>query len=158
MHSVVDGHDTASTLTSGLVAALVGSGTPEAVHDPADQVSSRPCMLPDESWYVPPAIHSSADGQDKPLTSTSGSKGALAGSCTPAAVQDPPTRSARQGARGHRIDPITWDEIDTVDPRQFTIATVPARYAELGDLHQGIDDSPFRLDTLLEWAERDNLD
>src|SRR6202023_2895470 len=45
--------------------------------------------------------------------------------------------------------PITWDEIDTVDPRQFTIATVPARYAELGDLHQGIDDSPGRLDTLL---------
>jgi DNA primase len=54
--------------------------------------------------------------------------------------------------------PITWDEIDTVDPRQFTIATVPARYAELGDLHQGIDDSACRLDTLLEWAERDNLD
>jgi hypothetical protein len=54
--------------------------------------------------------------------------------------------------------PITWDEIDDVDPRQFTIATVPARFAELGDLHQGIDDSAYPLDTLLEWAERDGLD
>src|SRR6266851_5581416 len=54
--------------------------------------------------------------------------------------------------------PITWDEIDDVDPRQFTIATVPARFAKLGDLHQGIDGSAHSLDTLLEWAERDGLD
>jgi DNA ligase D-like protein (predicted polymerase) len=54
--------------------------------------------------------------------------------------------------------PISWDEIDHVDPGQFTIATVPARYAELGDLHQGIDDSAYSLDTLLEWADRDGLD
>ena len=54
--------------------------------------------------------------------------------------------------------PISWDEIDDVDPRQFTIATVPVRYAELGDLHQGIDDSAYSLDTLLQWADRDGLD
>jgi DNA ligase D len=54
--------------------------------------------------------------------------------------------------------PITWDEIDDVDPRQFTIATVPGRFAELGDLHQGIDDAVYSLDTLLEWADRDGLD
>ena len=54
--------------------------------------------------------------------------------------------------------PITWDEIDEIDPRQFTIATVPARIAKLGDLHQGIDDSAYPLDTLLEWAARDRLD
>jgi DNA primase len=54
--------------------------------------------------------------------------------------------------------PITWDEIDDVNPRQFTIATVPARFAQLGDLHQGIDGSAHLLDTLLEWAERDGLD
>jgi DNA primase len=54
--------------------------------------------------------------------------------------------------------PIGWDEIDLVDPRQFTIATVPARFAELGDLHQGIDDSAYPLNTLLDWAERDGLD
>ena len=54
--------------------------------------------------------------------------------------------------------PITWDEIDDVDPRAFTIATVPARFARLGDLHQGIDDTAYSLDTLLEWADRDGLD
>ena len=54
--------------------------------------------------------------------------------------------------------PLSWDEIDTVDPRQFTIATVPARFAELGDLHQGIDDHAYPLDTLLEWADRDGVD
>ncbi|MHA6793282.1 non-homologous end-joining DNA ligase [Pseudonocardia bannensis] len=51
--------------------------------------------------------------------------------------------------------PIRWDEVDDADPRDFTIATVPARFAELGDLHAGIDDSVFVLDELLEWADRD---
>ncbi|MEU3770923.1 non-homologous end-joining DNA ligase [Amycolatopsis keratiniphila] len=54
--------------------------------------------------------------------------------------------------------PIRWDEVDDVDPRDFTIATVPARFAELGDLHAGIDDTAYSLDTLLEWADRDGLD
>jgi DNA primase len=53
--------------------------------------------------------------------------------------------------------PITWAEVDHVDPRQFTIATVPARFAELGDLHRGIDDTAYSLDTLLSWADRDGL-
>jgi DNA ligase D len=51
--------------------------------------------------------------------------------------------------------PIAWEEIDDIDPREFTIATVPARFAKLGDLHAGIDDHPFSLEPLLEWAERD---
>ena len=54
--------------------------------------------------------------------------------------------------------PIAWDEIDTVDPHDFTIATVPARFAERGDLHAGIDDSAYSLQTLLDWADRDGLD
>ena len=54
--------------------------------------------------------------------------------------------------------PITWDEIDDVEPRQCTIATVPGRFAKLGDLHKGIDDDAYSLDTLLEWADRDGLD
>jgi len=37
-------------------------------------------------------------------------------------------------------------------------ATVPARFAKLGDLHQDIDGSAHSLDTLLEWAERYGLD
>lgn len=51
--------------------------------------------------------------------------------------------------------PIRWDEIDDVNPRDFTIASVPARFAELGDLHAGIDVDVFPLDTLVEWADRD---
>jgi DNA primase len=54
--------------------------------------------------------------------------------------------------------PIRWDEIDDVEPKDCTIATVPARFAELGDLHAGIDDVSYSLDTLLEWADRDGLD
>jgi DNA ligase D len=54
--------------------------------------------------------------------------------------------------------PITWAEINDVEPRQCTIATVPARFAQLGDLHEGIDDAAYSLDALLEWADRDGLD
>ena len=54
--------------------------------------------------------------------------------------------------------PITWDEVGDVEPRQCTIASVPGRFARLGDLHQGIDDAAYSLDTLLEWADRDGLD
>ncbi len=51
--------------------------------------------------------------------------------------------------------PVRWDEVPDVEPRDLTIATVPARFAELGDLHAGIDDAVFVLDELLEWADRD---
>jgi DNA ligase D len=51
--------------------------------------------------------------------------------------------------------PIRWDEIDDVHPRDCTIATVPPRYVELGDLHAGIDDAVFDLTPLIEWADRD---
>jgi hypothetical protein len=40
-------------------------------------------------------------------------------------------------------------------PRDLTIATVPERYAALGDLHAGIDGAVFDIAPLLEWAERD---
>jgi DNA ligase D len=53
--------------------------------------------------------------------------------------------------------PITWEEVADVEPRELTIATVPARYAKLGDLHAGIDDSPYSIEQLLEWADRDGL-
>ncbi len=54
--------------------------------------------------------------------------------------------------------PLTWDEVPDAEPRDFTIATMPARFAELGDLHAGIDDAVFSIEPLLEWAERDGLE
>ncbi|MTD56197.1 non-homologous end-joining DNA ligase [Amycolatopsis pithecellobii] len=54
--------------------------------------------------------------------------------------------------------PIAWDEVDDVEPGDCTIATVPHRFAKLGDLHEGIDDAVYSLETLLEWADRDGLD
>ncbi|MDY7089450.1 MAG: non-homologous end-joining DNA ligase [Actinomycetota bacterium] len=51
--------------------------------------------------------------------------------------------------------PLAWDEIPDADPRDFTVTTVPARFAELGDLHATIDDAHHSLEPLLEWAERD---
>jgi DNA ligase D len=53
--------------------------------------------------------------------------------------------------------PISWDEIDDVDPREFTIATVPDRFSKFGDLHAGIDDHPYAIEPLLDWADRDGL-
>ena len=61
--------------------------------------------------------------------------------------------SVRGVPDGRVSTPITWDEIDDVDPADFTMATVPPRFAELGDLHAGIDDAVFAIDELLEWAE-----
>ncbi len=66
--------------------------------------------------------------------------------------------SVRGTADGTVSTPIRWDEVDTVEPRECTIATVPARFAELGDLHAGIDDVAYSLDELLAWADRDGLD
>jgi DNA ligase D len=66
--------------------------------------------------------------------------------------------SVRGVPEGAVSTPITWDEIEDVDPSAFTIATVPARFAKLGDLHAGIDEKAYSLRTLLEWADRDGLE
>jgi len=50
------------------------------------------------------------------------------------------------------------DVTTTFMPQDCTIATVPARFAALGDPHEGIDDAVFALDTMREWAERDERD
>lgn len=51
--------------------------------------------------------------------------------------------------------PIAWDEIDDAEAEDFTVVTLPARFAQRGDLHAGIDDAVFALDEVLEWADRD---
>ncbi|HEY8430374.1 MAG TPA: DNA polymerase domain-containing protein [Sandaracinaceae bacterium] len=46
--------------------------------------------------------------------------------------------------------PLTWEELFECDPRDFTMKTVPERFARLGDAHAGIDDAPCSLDAALE--------
>jgi bifunctional non-homologous end joining protein LigD len=55
-----------------------------------------------------------------------------------------PTRDARVSA------PLAWDEVPDCDPAAFTLATMPRRFAELGDRHGGIDDDAGVLTPLLE--------
>jgi DNA ligase D len=66
--------------------------------------------------------------------------------------------SARGVPEGTVSAPITWDELDDVEPAELTIATMPERFARFGDLHAGIDDAVFSIEPLLEWAERDGLE
>jgi DNA ligase D-like protein (predicted polymerase) len=56
--------------------------------------------------------------------------------------------------------PLTWDEIDGCDPRDFTLKTMPARFARLGHLHAEMDARPCSIESLLELSathERDGL-
>ena len=50
--------------------------------------------------------------------------------------------------------PLTWEEVDECDPRDFTLATMPARFAEVGDRHAGIDEATCALESLLELSAR----
>ncbi|NLP84237.1 DNA polymerase domain-containing protein [Microbacterium sp. CFH 90308] len=49
--------------------------------------------------------------------------------------------------------PLGWDEVRHRRPEEFTVLTVPSRYAEAGDPHTGIDDAVGTLDGLLRLAE-----
>jgi DNA ligase D-like protein (predicted polymerase) len=63
-----------------------------------------------------------------------------------------PTPDARVSA------PLTWDEVDDCDPADFTLASMPARFGKLGDLHAGIDDRPAgSIEGLLDLFERQGL-
>lgn len=50
--------------------------------------------------------------------------------------------------------PLSWDEVPTVEAEAFTIDTVPARFANIGDPDDGIDDAVGSLDGLLELSQR----
>ena len=50
--------------------------------------------------------------------------------------------------------PLTWDEVPTVEAEAFTIDTVPARFAAIGDPGAGIDEAVGSLEALLELSQR----
>jgi hypothetical protein len=53
---------------------------------------------------------------------------------------------------------LTWDEVPDAEIEDFTIATMPARFARLGDLHAGMDAAVGDLTALLELADADEHD
>jgi len=59
-----------------------------------------------------------------------------------------PTKDARVST------PLSWDEVPSVEPEAFTLATVPERFAKIGDPHAGIDARPGSLESLLELSAR----
>jgi DNA ligase D len=51
--------------------------------------------------------------------------------------------------------PVSWDELPDVETEDFTIPSMLERFARLGDVHAGIDESVCELPVLLRWVERD---
>jgi DNA ligase D len=63
---------------------------------------------------------------------------------------------ARPGAQVSA--PVSWEELDEVDPGELTLATVPRRVERDGDPWAAIDDAPQSLEPLLAMHERDHAD
>jgi DNA ligase D-like protein (predicted polymerase) len=59
-----------------------------------------------------------------------------------------PTPDARVSA------PLAWDEIDSAEPSDFTLTSMPKRFAEIGDRHREIDQHPCSIDALLELSAK----
>ena len=51
--------------------------------------------------------------------------------------------------------PLHWHEVPDCEPADFTVLTIPKRFAELGDPHAGIEAAPGSLEKLLELAAQD---
>ena len=50
--------------------------------------------------------------------------------------------------------PLSWDEVDDADPEDFTLGTMPQRFAKIGDRHAGMDESAGSLEGLLDLSAR----
>ena len=59
-----------------------------------------------------------------------------------------PTADARVSA------PLRWEEVALCDPAEFTLATMPKRFDTIGDVHAGMEDRTYSLDSLLELSAR----
>ena len=51
--------------------------------------------------------------------------------------------------------PLHWDEVPDCDPADFTLFTVPERFAKIGNPHAGMDDEPGSLEKLLDMSAKD---
>ncbi|HEV7626226.1 MAG TPA: non-homologous end-joining DNA ligase [Streptomyces sp.] len=63
--------------------------------------------------------------------------------------------SVRPNQRATVSAPLRWEELASAHPDDFDLATMPARYAEVGDVHAEMDEHRCRLDAALELAARD---
>jgi hypothetical protein len=54
--------------------------------------------------------------------------------------------------------PLTWAEVPQVNPADFTVSTMPQRFASVGDPHAEMASQPGTLDALLELAARDEAE
>lgn len=63
-----------------------------------------------------------------------------------------PTPDARVSA------PLSWDEVADCDPADFTLKTMPARYADVGDRHADMNRHAGSIDALLELSARQERD
>ena len=54
--------------------------------------------------------------------------------------------------------PLDWDEVEACDPADFTVFTMPGRFAAVGDRHAGMDEAAGSLEALLEIAARDEAE
>ena len=66
--------------------------------------------------------------------------------------------SVRPRADARVSAPLTWEEIDACDPADFTLETMPRRFAEVGDRHSAIDAHRCSLEGLLDLAARHERD
>jgi DNA ligase D-like protein (predicted polymerase) len=66
--------------------------------------------------------------------------------------------SVRPNEEARVSTPVTWDELQSCFPGDFTLKTVPARFARIGDPHEGIDEAVCSLDQLLDLSARQEKD
>ena len=66
--------------------------------------------------------------------------------------------SLRARPRATVSTPLRWDELSDTTPEDFDLRTVPPRFAELGDVHADMADHAFGLESVLELADRQEVD
>ena len=66
--------------------------------------------------------------------------------------------SVRPVADARVSAPLGWDEVPDCDPAEFTVLTMPGRFAKIGDPHGGMDGAAGSLEALLELAAKDEAE